>query len=221
MNALALLPLAFALGALHAFDADHLAAVSAFAARHRSAPRAMGLGLRWALGHGAMLGLLTSALWLFQLQITSAVESGLEMAVGAAMLALGGWVFWTLRRHKIHAHIHEHDGYRHLHFHSHARDPEHRHQHSATLLGGLHGAAGTAAVLALIPAAASKSLGMALLFVTAFGMGVMAAMTFYAFLIGRYCEWTLRRSTRLYFASRAAAGLASCAIGVWWLAKNL
>ncbi len=220
MDALAPIALAFLFGFLHALDADHLAAVSSFIGQNPSPRRAVGFGLRWALGHAAALGALTMVTVILKIQISHSASRDLEFFVGAAMLALGGWVLVGLKRRKIHTHVHEHDGFRHLHFHSHARGGDHRHEHAATLMGSLHGCAGTAAFLVLVPITGTNSDWFTLLYVVAFSIGVTVAMGIYVFCVGKFFERARQRSTRMYQWGQAATGISSCAIGVWWLCSG-
>ena len=46
---------AFALGLVHALDADHVMAVSVFATRGHGTAQGVRAGLRWSLGHGLVL----------------------------------------------------------------------------------------------------------------------------------------------------------------------
>lgn len=87
------------LGAVHAFEADHVAAVSAFISREPRARHAMGHGVRWAAGHGAAV-LLAGALlagWLLQVGSRSG-ELLVRAAMGlAGLVSLGVGVVWLVR----------------------------------------------------------------------------------------------------------------------------
>ncbi len=43
------------LGSVHAFEADHLAAVTSFAVQKPTPQQSVGFGLRWAVGHGTAI----------------------------------------------------------------------------------------------------------------------------------------------------------------------
>jgi hypothetical protein len=106
---------AFALGARHGLDADHLAAISELAAGERGGWRGFGAGVKYALGHAAAVALLGLA----------AAEAGVEVAdwvIGVTLLGLGAWASVRLLRGHTHEHAHVVDGtvVRHVHRHRHA-----------------------------------------------------------------------------------------------------
>ena len=81
--------LGFVLGLRHAFDPDHVIAVSAIVARHRSAWTASGIGVCWGIGHGATIlaiGFLVIAL---QVAIPDGFARGMEIGVGLLLMLLG------------------------------------------------------------------------------------------------------------------------------------
>ncbi len=81
--------LGFLLGLRHAFDPDHVIAVSAIVARHRSAWTASWIGVCWGIGHGATIltiGFLVIAL---QLAIPDGFVRGTEIGVGVLLVLLG------------------------------------------------------------------------------------------------------------------------------------
>ena len=140
------LGLGFGLGLIHAFDADHVMAVSIFATRPDAkaggnAGRSRGdapsaarrgfasgarTGLRWALGHGAALLLCGVALWVlgqrFADPLAGAAWSEVaERVVGVMMIGLGCWVLYEIGRSHAHLHFHAHDDLPpHAHWHVHA-----------------------------------------------------------------------------------------------------
>lgn len=81
--------LGFVLGLRHAFDPDHVIAVSTIVARHRSAWTASWIGVGWGVGHGATIlgiGFLVIAL---QVAIPDGFARGMEVAVGVMLVLLG------------------------------------------------------------------------------------------------------------------------------------
>ena len=221
-----LLWLAFGLGLVHAFDADHVMALSVFATGEKSGRRGLRAGLRWSLGHGAML--LAVGLVLFALGRTLPAEVSVlaERAVGALMVALGLYVWADLARQRAHVHFHEHDGLPpHAHWHSHAGDaahprPEaHQHEHAASMVGALHGLAGAAPILALLPAASrapGPDLGSLTISLVIFGLGVAIAMAVVSGALGHLAGRLSRGSQSSLLAwLRAASASGSIAIGLW------
>lgn len=208
---------ALILGSLHAFEADHLAAVTSFAVQKPQPRAAMGFGFRWALGHGTSI-LLAGALLIFiGLKIPESATGMMERLVGFALIALGGWTVWATRR--LHAHEHVHDGDRHVHLHSHITRKTHEHSHAPTLIGLLHGLAGAAPAVALVPLALFDSAAGGLSYLLLFAAGTAASMSAYAMFAGflagratRFAEWVGR-------AVGQFTGIGTIAIGLIWLIR--
>lgn len=214
--------LAFSLGLVHALDADHVMALSVLATEDPAERGGARAGLRWSAGHGAVL--LASGAVLFAVGETLPIawQEWAERLVGVVMIALGLRVLMGLARAQSHLHFHTHDGLPpHAHWHSHAdleQHPareHHHHDHTATWVGALHGLAGSAPVLALLPVAArSPAAGLAYLLL--FGLGVALAMALVSGLLGRWVH-ALGRSDRVRALSRlrAASALGSVLLGGW------
>jgi len=87
---------------------------------------------------------LGSLILALHLKLEPAFERYAELAVGITLIALGIWrliLLWQERRHT-HRHAHRHT--EHSHTHSHEPGRAHVHRFAPTLIGMVHGAAGTA-----------------------------------------------------------------------------
>ncbi len=219
MELLAPLLTGFILGCLHAFDADHIVAVTAFSSKHPDGRKAAVFGLLWGLGHTVSLlvfGLVTLS---FKLLIPPMIESFAETLVGLLLILLGVWVLKDLFvKHKIHIHAHTHDGVEHVHFHSHKHDEGHAHKHSMFWIGATHGFAGTASVMVLIPITLSQTVAAAGLYLLLFGIGTIAAMTLFAFVLGKISSTAF--SKRFLPAFQGIAGLISISVGTVWIGRQ-
>ncbi len=190
------LALGFLIGMQHALEADHVAAVGAMAAGGPSSKRGLALrGAVWGLGHTITLFAICAAVLLTGLTLTDRAAATMEFGVGFMLVLLGFDVLRRMRNRKIHFHVHSHeDGQAHLHAHSHSgsekphEEDDHRHEHTAgfpvraLLVGLVHGAAGSAALLALAVATTKDPL-VAVGYVLIFGIGSilgMAALSFAA-----------------------------------------
>jgi sulfite exporter TauE/SafE len=208
------LPLLTALvaGFVHALEADHMAAVTTFVSRRPHPLRALGFGVRWGVGHSIAILVLGGALLLLDLRIPEGLESVLEGAVGALLLGLGLWVLGsTLHEQRYsHAHARAHSG---GHTHSHLHPPG-----QGTLwVGVAHGLAGTAALLALLPAALLTSGWLAAGYLLAFGVGTVVAMRLYALIAGMVFHHAGSRVPTVGMGLRLATGVGSSALGVLWI----
>ncbi len=172
------------MGMTHALEADHLAAMSTLAAdgKGRLALR----GMAWGIGHTIMLFALSMAVLVFSFALTEARAAALEFGVGVMLVGLGLDVLRRMYQKRVHFHMHDHmDGKPHVHVHSHAgaspKSRAHDHAHPdgfpwrALMVGLVHGAAGSAGLIALA-AAATGSATLALSYVVCFGLGSMLGM---------------------------------------------
>ncbi|HXG38440.1 MAG TPA: sulfite exporter TauE/SafE family protein [Bacteroidota bacterium] len=210
----------FTLGCIHAFDADHVVAVTAFASKTRNAFAAAKFGFLWGLGHTATLVLLGLFSLAFRFMIPPLVESIAEIAVGMLLVAIGVWVLrGVAQRHRLHIHRHTHDGTTHVHLHSHARSEDHRHRHSMFLVGATHGFAGTASVMVMIPVAMTQTVSVAALYLVLFGIGTMLAMSVFAFVVGQISARI--DSPRTIPIVQVLSGTLSVAVGCLWIGEKI
>src|SRR2546426_2710898 len=125
----ALAGLGLLLGFRHAFEPDHLAAVSTLATRQGKLLDACRLGVAWAVGHSLSVGVVVGAIMLFGLQLPRRLWPAADFLVGLLLIGLGASVIVRYVRGRWHLHVHAHDGGPHLHLHSHAHDAAHAHAH--------------------------------------------------------------------------------------------
>jgi high-affinity nickel permease len=225
VEALPFLGLAVVLGLKHAWDADHLAAVSTLLGRSTTVGQAAGWSAWWAAGHTLTAALLTIALFLLGHAAASALR-GLEAFV-AVMLVLLGLAAILAETAQAHGHAHDHGARRHAHRHLHllgrirslrSRRLAEGHEHHAMLgIGLVHGLASNDELLLLLTAALGvTSLGALLAGVAAFSLGVVAGMVlFAAVLMGPALRWSRERVRR---GIALGAGAASVGYGLWLLA---
>jgi hypothetical protein len=213
---------AFVLGTAHALEVDHMVAVSAFVGGNPRMAPAVTFGIRWGVGHSAAVLVVGGLLAWSGLTVPESAQLWLEAGVGLALVGVGAWAWFNARR--LHVHVPaEHGTHGHLHAHvpgvtDHHHAPEHRHPHMLTLVGAVHGLAGTAPVVALVPVTLMPGIGAALGYLLAFGVGTILGMGAYA---GLAALAVGRAASSLRFARALAHGtsLLSMGVGLWWLVR--
>jgi hypothetical protein len=212
------LPLLTALvaGFRHALEADHMAAVTTFVARRPRPLEALGFGVRWGIGHSLAILIVGGLLIASGVRVPEALEATLEFGVGAMLVGLGAWVLRGVLARGARAHAHHHS-------HGVGRSPEAAHPHGrATVwVGVAHGLAGTAAFLALLPAALIDSAWLSAGYLLLFGVGTVLAMGLYALIAGLLFHHAGDRVPALGTGLRVAAAAASIVIGVFWMIAAL
>lgn len=194
-NLYTLITLAISLGIVHALDADHIMAVSALSSSNSNSRDSVKFCLRWALGHGATIISIGACVFLFGMAIPDELSIYAEHAVGLVLIIIGLLVLINVRRNKLHVHYHQHDGLpEHAHWHAHhstqqhESDP-HQHRHGAIMVGILHGAAGSAPLLVLIPVAKLATPMYGVLYLLIFSIAVVVAMAVFGGLLGKLYQW--------------------------------
>src|SRR5216110_1197574 len=112
------------LGVRHAFEPDHLAAVSTLAtrpsARLWSAAR---LGLVWGLGHTVTVGVVALLILTIGIQIPARFWPAAELLVATLLVLLGAVVIWRSVGGQWHMHSHTHATTTpHVHLHNHTQN---------------------------------------------------------------------------------------------------
>ncbi len=217
------LALGFLIGMQHALEAEQLAAIGTLAVGAQKSKRSLVLrGAAWGLGHTLTLFAICAAVILLGLTLTDQISALLEFGVGAMLVLLGFDVIRRMRARRIHFHAHVHDcGRPHLHAHSHAgaktphgRDPHNpRHPSGfplrALIVGLVHGAAGSAGLLALA-VAATRQPWTAVGYVAVFGLGSILGMTALTFV----AAWPLGAAERRAKAIHKGLSIGAAALAV-------
>ena len=204
------LPLATALvaGFAHALEADHMAAVTVFVSRRPHPLRAMGFGVRWAVGHSFAILLVGGALVLLDLRFPAGMVRGLEVGVGIMLFGLGIWALGSA------LHLRAYDA---AHRHAHNDGLVHSHGHGTTWVGMAHGLAGTSGFLALLPATLLASPWLAGGYVLLFAIGTVISMGIYALAAGMVFHRVGEHAPLLGRGLRLCAGVGTAAVGVLWV----
>jgi ABC-type nickel/cobalt efflux system permease component RcnA len=219
----AVLLLGFTLGLRHALDADHLAAVATFLDESGGLRRAVLAGLSWGLGHALTLGLLGGVLIVMQVALPDRLARLFEMAVALMLILLGASALYRALRGRVHVHRHRHGGLEHSHLHIHAapHDGEvpHAHRHPLRavsrplLVGGLHGLAGSGALVLLV-LTSIPTLLLGCLYLGLFGVGAAVGMTLMSVVLAAPLLIARRRAAWLARSFRVLVGVGSIAVGL-------
>ena len=204
---------AFGVGALHALDADHIMAVSGLAMRRTAPARCVQLGARWAVGHGITLLTLGLICYAVGHALPDHWHVYAERCVALALCAVGVAVLSGLATGGARLRLHHHPGMRpHLHWVPVGTQHEGRgalDNHGALLIGALHGMAGSAPMLALIPSGQQGDVRAGVLVLAAFSLGVLLTMCVFGLVVG----FTVGRFERMLPWLRGLAGSGSVVLG--------
>ncbi len=218
----AVLALGALLGLRHAFEPDHLAAVSTLATRPggRRLWSAARLGLIWGLGHTVTVGAVALLVLVLGVQLPARLWPTAELVVAALLILLGGMVIWRYARGRWHMHAHAHSAAApHLHLHSHAADASHGHAHASVDarrslgFGIAHGLAGSGAIAALLVAAVPDTMSR-LVYFAAFSAGTIVGMLGVSLTLSVLVRFAADRGARWATMLHMGAAVGSVVAGV-------
>ena len=226
-----LISVGFTLGMVHALDADHVMAVSAMSNERPGALRTIGYCANWALGHGGVLMVSGLLLFGFGVGIPGSFAHLAELFVGAFLIVMGILCFLRFRRERISLVEHRHGDVVHRHWQvegsAHAGEAsDHRgsdrvRRHTPVMVGVMHGLAGSAPALALIPVVVHGELLTALVYLALFSLGVMLAMVIFGLGFGATQRFLQQRYLWIFNAFRNMVAAASILLGGYWIAQAL
>jgi len=184
------------IGLVHAFEPDHLSAVSTQLLKNNnntSSSRKLDFrkltiisslrGALWGMGHTSSIILIGLVIAGLSLNIPDDFFVSAEIVVGFMLIILGIFTFTNKSIFKQkHIHPHEHsNGISHTHSHNH--NENHIHGHKSYLIGCIHGIAGSGGLVALT-ASTMNGFDMMIYFLILFGMGSIIGMTVASGVIG-------------------------------------
>jgi high-affinity nickel permease len=228
---------ALTLGFLHALEVDHMIAVTAIVSTRPALASAAGFGLRWGIGHSIAVLVVGGLLVASGLRWPERYDAIGEALVGVMLVGIGIWAIRAARRLHLHA-VHEHGGHAHLHVHGPAHPPSHQHPHphehppalhehalgkgaGITLVGLMHGLAGTSGVVALVPVTLISRTGVALAYLLAFGLGTVAGMILFATVAAFAMRQAAERSLQVGRVITTGVGIGGIGVGVYWIVNAL
>jgi len=209
------------IGLIHAFEPDHIGAMSTQLVKNNSNSKKSYLrnltvvaslkGAFWGMGHTSsiiLIGLLIAGL---SLNIPDNFFISAEILVGLMLIVLGVFTFTNksiLKRKHTYPHTHSDIS----HTHSHTHNKNHKHGHKAYLIGCIHGLAGSGSLVALA-ASTMNGFDMTVYFLILFGAGSIVGMSFASGVLGLPFILFSKISSVTKYLRYAVAGI-SLIIGV-------
>jgi ABC-type nickel/cobalt efflux system permease component RcnA len=194
------LGLGLLLGLKHAMDADHVVAVTTFVSEERSLLRSCWIGAFWGLGHTLSLTVAGLIVFVLKISISERLAAQLEFLVATMLVCLGARILFQIARGRV--------------------DIEHSHANWSQiglrplLVGMVHGAAGSAALMLLVLSTIRSPLE-AFLYILIFGLGSIVGMLAISVLLAVPLHWAKSRVVTSYRPIQLMAGLFSCVFGLY------
>jgi len=208
-----LLP-ALIIGLVHAFEPDHVMAVSSMHNKKGSLLKFSRYALNWAFGHGFTVVVLGVIALFLNWQLPENYSQMAEWFVGIVLITLGVWNLFNIWRKKLVLKSHRHGDVKHVHW---VVNKQKHVEHVPLFVGILHGFAGSAPVLALMPTMNSGALWISVLYLCVFSVGVVISMTILAIILSFSHKKIADQSQKLAIGFQAMLGLAAISVGLVWI----
>ncbi len=214
---LSLLGFGFLVGVKHAFDVDHIAAVSTILSDFKSIKKCSLLGIFWGFGHMIAIFAVSLVILFLNRKISEKFTLSLEIITGIMLLILGLNVLVTIDKNKIHMHKHRHNNEEHIHLHSHKIVKSHVHKHlplnKSLIIGLIHGLAGSAFV-SLLVLTTVNSIFLGLIYILIFGIGSIIGMLLITTIISLPFTLLPDKLVKTQKILRVSTGFVSMVIGL-------
>lgn len=220
------------LGFVHGLGADHLMAIAALslgtagesAAVQRT--RALGVAVRFAVGHALLLALGAGALIALGWSLPLVVERGGEVLGGSLLIVLGGAGLWGIAAGCLYGHTHPDDRQPAPHWHLHIGRRDHHplpaaHFHLPTIIGAAFAISSLRALTLLAPfgdRAGAAPLPLVLGLVAIFAVGILISMSLFGVAFARVMS--VRALQRISTLAAGTTAAASMALGVFWIVSS-
>ena len=203
------------LGLLHAFDADHVMAVSALANKSQRLSTVTRYASMWALGHGSVLLAMGVVALTFGMAFPSVLSQWAELFVGFMLIGLGVFSLRSIIVERLHIKAHSHGDIHHAHFV--AEEHATNHDHRPLLVGIAHGAAGSAPALIFALSVNKDSAIGALLYLVVFSFALLTSMSLFGLLLA-YVQQGMRKAHQQFLLSfRVLISIATIGLGFHWI----
>jgi len=207
-----LLIFGFLLGIKHAFDADHVVAVSTMISEFKNPLRASLVGAFWGFGHTTTLFVVGLMVLLLKISIAENISLFFELLVGFMLILLGIRAIWQ-RNINFHEHVHQHKNSVHSHLHFHTLTKHFHRHHKSFLIGTVHGLAGSGALMILVLTTLHSFLE-GIYYILIFGIGSIIGMSLISIVIGFPLIYSSQKFPKAEKYLRIITGFCSVIFGI-------
>jgi len=206
VSILSVLGLGLIIGLFHAFDVDHVMAMATFVDQKSKLKPILYYAIKWGTGHGGVLLLLGASLFFLGIQLPEWFVHYAEITVGILLIYLGFRVFSYLNRNK-----HESTEINNKRKNVLA---DLKHDHTPLLIGMLHGVAGSASVLMILPDLMKTQF---FIHIALFSMGCLLGMFCFGLCLGFMQSLLNRHNRNMADIFTRCLGVSSIGLGTVWI----
>jgi hypothetical protein len=197
--------LASVIGFSHAFEADHLVAVSSIVTQRNNVLLALKDGVYWGLGHTSIILMVGCVFIVGQITLNQAVFRYFEATVGLMLVGMGGYRLYRLSEPP--AVVHRHVPGTHPH-------------KLAYGVGLVHGMAGSGALILSMLSTAKGAFG-GILYLLIFGIGSIFGMMLAAGVFSIPFSEKVMKNKNVRMSLTVFSSLLCIGLGSWVIIKNI
>jgi high-affinity nickel permease len=192
-------------GIVHAFDVDHIAAMATFSDQQKSEKTILKYAFKWGVGHGGILLALGLALIFVGFTLPQWFVHYAEVMVGVLLIYLGLKLVFLMHNKGL---FNRSDSL------SQQSAIPTKHDHTPLFIGMLHGVAGSAPLLALLP----NMLETQFIFhISLFSVGCLFGMFSFGYLFGSYQVHIKNTKENVAKVLTKTLGFSSIGLGTFWV----
>lgn len=182
-------------GVLHAFDADHVVSMASFVDQKSKTKHMLKYAAKWGFGHGGILFVLAAFLIFIGYQLPHWFVYYTEVFVGVVLIYLGIrlWRMVSKQAHDL---------------------KNQSHEHTPLFIGMLHGVAGSAPILALLPNMAESQF---LLHIGLFSAGCLLGMFCFGLALALFQGQLKKLRREISNGFTRLLSLSTIGLGTFWL----
>lgn len=208
LQLLSVLFLGMMVGIFHAFDADHVVAMATLVNQKSKKKHILLYAVKWGGGHGGTLLILGCLLVFVGIELPSWFVHYAEVMVGVLLIYLGIrlWLFLTANL----AQTQDDDAIN----TDKTTNNAVKHDHAPLFIGMLHGVAGSAPILALLPSMLESQF---LLHVLLFSVGCLLGMFCFGLALGTLQAYMKQLNTGMTLIFARILSVSSIGLGSYWI----
>jgi hypothetical protein len=192
-------------GIFHAFDADHIVAMATLVNQKSKKKQVLKYAMKWGSGHGGVLLILACLLAFVGIELPAWFVHYSEIMVGILLVYLGIrlWLFLKDNKRSCVQNSSINIGQKDV-----------RHDHAPLFIGMLHGVAGSAPVLALLPNMLESQF---LLHIGLFSFGCLLGMFCFGVALGTFQTYVKLTNTGMANVLARILSITSIGLGTYWV----
>ena len=207
------------LGLEHAFEPDHVVAVTTIVSNIKGVRKSLALGTIWGLGHTITILIAGTIVLALKIMIPESMTRLFMIIAGIMLIVLGAYVIKELLTERAYS-LNPKNGVPSLLTPQPKVATKYDHAHKSLISGIIQGLGGSATIM-LVVLSTVDSVMMGMIFMALFGLGVILGMLTYGALIGGFITYTTLHTNKIHVVIRAITSCVSIGFGIYIIVNSV